>query len=693
MNVGTRITLCFSLSLTFLLVGFIAWRGWASYENKKKSLASSEGAFRPFYCLAIGMLAAGLFMFFPFYYFNYFGAEGNFVTFVKSMGLALHNTMRMFIMDGEFDPIRQIIEYTVEDAEGNAVFVISEINRQAMSIFGISVFVLAPIVTFGTVISFFKNLIAKFAYSTTVFRDIYVMSELNERSLALAENIVLSKGKRRKLVIFADVFEDDEEMYELVTKAHRLGAICFSSDVSEIGLKPRIPQFLNTKRRVFFISMDEDSNLEKALAYIPQIRDKKRLNNRNTAVYVFVKSAESDPLLDSVDHGDIRVRRVDENRNFAIDVVRKYPIFDRAIEAEGTKIINVAIIGLGTIGTELLKTIVWSGQMIGYELNVHIFHSGDNAEQTLRAIAPELVESNKEYVKNGRVKGNPFYKIYYHNKTDVKTAAFLDEVKKVGRITTAYVTLGDDELDIETAMRLRMAFIRNGYSGDSAPQILAVVFSNVKADAISYGNGLSTVDALSSDEIRRVSYDIEIIGSLSSINSLDMIEQLDLEDRALECHMSYDREHRVSLLAKREDLLKALETASGEEKSDLEEKLADLEKEISDNQISAELSEKRFWSFAHYRNSSKATALHIELKNYLGFTAEAAKSDPELAIRLRDLEHERWMAYMLAEGYVYGEKKDFIAKTNPSIVPTHDLHPSEIDIDAAVISDVDGDAE
>ena len=680
-KIALVIRACFIISLVFLVLGFVFWRGWASYEKKRKRFRATEGIFRPFYCLAIGVFFAGVSIFFPAYFFNYLNGEQNAVTVIKSIGLAVHNTMRMFIMDGEFEPIREIIDYSVENAEGVLSPIIGKNLRNPMSVYGISLFLIAPVVTFSTVISCFKNFISKFAYKTTGARQIYVMSELNERSLALAENIVLHSDNRKpKLVIFADVFENGDEMSELVTKAQRLGAICFSCDISEITLKPYISRPNKIERRVFFISMDEDNNLERALEYIPTIRRKKRYNNKNTSVYVFAKSAESEALLDSVNHGNIRVRRIDENRNFAIDVIRKYPIFERATENNGVKVMNVAIIGLGTIGTELLKTVVWSGQMIGYELNLHVFHSGDDAEENLRAIAPELVSLNQRHVQEGRVPGYPYYRIFYHNNTDVKSAAFLDEIKKSGQITTAYVTLGDDELNIETAMRLRMNFARDGYSGASAPQIIAVVFSDVKAEAISRGNGLTTVDASSYREIKRVAYDIEIVGTLSSINSLDMIEQRDLEERALDCHLSYDRKKRWALIAEREAAETALACAEGEKREDLVSLIGKLNQGISDKEADAELSEARFWSFEYYRNSSKSTALHIELKeNYCPIDSDT--EDPKLVRELKCLEHERWYAYMIVEGYVFGENKDFIAKTNNKIIPTHMLPESELEID------------
>ena len=51
------------------------------------------------------------------------------------------------------------------------------------------------------------------------------MSELNEKSIALANSI--RKTDERAVIVFADVFEhDDEEKYELMNAARDINAIC-----------------------------------------------------------------------------------------------------------------------------------------------------------------------------------------------------------------------------------------------------------------------------------------------------------------------------------------------------------------------------------------------------------------------------------------------------------------------------------
>ena len=104
------------------------------------------------------------------------------------------------------------------------------ISKGYTTLFSI-LFVLAPILTFGFVLSFFKNISAYKRYITHYNSDVFIFSELNEKSLALAKSLHKNDGKNR-FFVFTDVFEKEEEQsYELVEKAKELGAVCFKKDI------------------------------------------------------------------------------------------------------------------------------------------------------------------------------------------------------------------------------------------------------------------------------------------------------------------------------------------------------------------------------------------------------------------------------------------------------------------------------
>ena len=273
---------------------------------------------------------------------------------------------------------------------------------------------------------------------------------------------------------------------------------------------------------------------------------------------------------------------------------------------------------MGGYGMELVKMICCLGQMPERTVEVHVFDR-DDAEQKLRTRAPELLDYN-----NADIEGEAKYRIVFH-KTDVCGESFPDELSNIEGVTGIYVTLGEDEANVETAIRIRAALKRK--NRDDKTPIYAVVYDQVKADIVEK-NGLTNMEG--------ESYKIEFIGSLRKCYSTDNIEQEYLEKIALELHLAW---------------------------SEKDNKEKDTEK---------------FDRFEYYRRSSFVQAVYREWREKLiGETGkERMRQDREYNRMLRDYEHRRWNTYMRGEGYVRGVK-DHIAKTHPMLVPYGNLPESE----------------
>ena len=170
-------------------------------------------------------------------------------------------------------------------------------------------FVLAPILTFGFVLSFFKNISAYKRYITHYNSDVFIFSELNEKSLALAKSLYKNDSKSR-FFVFTDVFEKEEEQsYELVEKAKELGAVCFKKDIVTIDFS-----FHSKKSDLSFFAIGEDQseNISQALKIVEKLKYRD-----NTNLYVFSTQVEAEMLLahafNSADNDiKIKVRRVNE---------------------------------------------------------------------------------------------------------------------------------------------------------------------------------------------------------------------------------------------------------------------------------------------------------------------------------------------------------------------------------------------
>ena len=648
--------------------------------NRKKSLISRgmhKFPISSFHVMTGGVFLSAVILLWP-----AVSVEFSTENFATTLGVTIQKTLQLFTIDADFS----LVEGVITEDTGNTVAFLYKL-------YGSILHVLAPVLTAGVVLSFFKNVKAFLRYYVfSLPSDLYYLSELNDRSIALAEDIFLQSKKngKRVKVIFTDVFEqeEDETNYELVNHARSIGCILFAKDITQIRLRPWFGK--NIKRKLFFIGIDEDENLRQALTLIsvcrksPTASKKTRVkldkngniientkqeknsvyNTPNTEFYVFCRSAESEALLDSIDNGKMKVRRIDENRTFVLRTLLKYPIFNDALppeEGKTDKRLNILLVGLGMIGTEFVKALSWIGQMYGYVLNLHIFDGEPDIEKRLRNIAPDLIDNNfvsrrakrenesfTDYYndKSGityrdPVDGDPYYNFFYYDDINVKTQEFLDIVAGIGPISTVFVTLGDDELNIETAMRLRTIMERSaidyGRENRPTPSIYSVVFSEIKNEIISNHNGLKT--------IKNDDYDITIIGSLSSSYNLAALEQNNIEKAGLECHLKW---------------------ASGVK-----------EKESSKDSYS---------KYEYFRRSSMAEAMHGYMRKSLGLMPSLVDEKTKKLIFKH--EHCRWCAFVRAEGYVARKTRSDLAKTHNNLRPYNELTDDVRLLDELVLTEI-----
>lgn len=605
------------LSIASVSVSLIMAYGLHRSELKCDSSKVNKGYIylTPFQIFLVGFSIGTALLFIPIYYTDYFAGEEVVARLFKSVFLSVHNTMRVFILDGDFD----IIENAVVDPERVNYYL-----GIAYSVYASLVFVAAPVMTASFVLSFFKNASAYFKYFLHRSKEIYYVSELNERSLALATNI-LSEGNKGRMVVFFDVHEINEEMSsDMIDRAKRLGAVCFYKDITEVDPKPRLT---DTKRKFYFISDNEDKNVRQALTIIKDCRNSAIFNKKSTAFYVFSKTADSEVLLDSVDNGNMIVRRVNENRNLVLNTfMEEKDIFGHYIERDGKKVVNALVIGGGSYGTELIKALCWCGQLPDYEINVHVIDKEKNAKKRFAALAPELVK--KSGVKK---KGEAQYTINFYPEIDAFTTDFTDTLEEIGDISVAFITLGTDQINVSVAMRLRSEMAKLKIKNNVfTPNIYSVVYSTLKNDTIINNGGLKR---LGSDN-----YDIRFIGDIRTRYSIDNVEQGKLENIGMQIHMGWNNKQK----------------SNTDTQGLSAEQIAEKKKKEEENK-------QKYDKYEYFRRGSIATAVHIQILNNLGIEFPDEESQQEN-------EHARWNAYMRSEGYVHAKgTKDHIARTHPDL--------------------------
>lgn len=522
------------------------------------------------------------------------------VGIIRAVFLSLFNSIQIFALGSEFTVITDSISYCPEN-----ISIIYQIWA------GI-IFILAPVFTFSFVLSMFKNLSAHLKYYRCYFKDVYVFSELNEKSIALATDI---KNKEKKSVlVFTDVFEGNEErIYELTESAKMLGAICFKKDLLAVKLmKHSAAKHIS----VFAIGENETENLNQALRFIEEYRDRP-----NTNLYVFSTKIESELLLTAVDKGNIRVRRINEINSLINRILYENgeKIFESAtVNDDGTKDISAVVVGMGGHGAEMVKSLAWFGQMDGYRIEINAFDKDNLAEEKFTAQAPELMSPDYNGVI---VEGESQYTIKVHPRYDVESALFAKKIMELKKTSYVFVSLGNDDINVRTAVNLRMLFERIGIH----PVIQTIVFNTQQKNSLC---GIKNY--------RGQEYDIEFIGDLETSFSEKVIIDSELEADALKRHLKWG-------------------------------------------------TEDEFWAYEYNYRSSVASAIHMKARIKCGIPGATKREDEltdEERDIIEVLEHRRWNAYMRSVGYVYSGSKDKasrndLAKMHHNLVDFESLSESD----------------
>lgn len=507
--------------------------------------------------------------------------------------------------------------------------------------FAVALEFILPWFTFGFLLSLFKNAYAYVGYWKSFNRDVYVFSELNEKSLALATDIAKNAKRRSRLrLVFANAFDGEVETAELDIAAKELHAICFKKDVDAINYK-----FHSKKRQLYFFLMDDDemNNISRSLALISEYSDVK-----NTHLYVFSAGVEGELLLAASKKGKMKVRRVDEIRSLVYGVLYEdlyYKredgstgniLFDGALPVENDCIrqISAVIVGMGAYGTEMIRALSWYCQMDGYRVKINVFDKNSDAEGRFASICPELLSPDYNGV---RIEGEAEYEIKIHSGIDVDTKKFDDAISEITDATYVFVALGSEEKNITVAADLRMRFERIGIK----PYIHAVVGSSSVKEA------LAGVQNHAEQE-----YGLNFVGDFDTTYSERVILDSRLEEEGFMVHKSYCDGNREK--------------------------------------------EEEFWKYEYCYRSSIASAIHSKLRICYNIPG-ADLTDDELNMEehlqekliITSLEHKRWNAYMRSDGYIYSgsplkNSRNYLAKKHHNLVEYQKLTDTDRDKDRRV---------
>ncbi len=389
---------------------------------------------KPVYMLMAGSFVGTVFMLYPYYY-SILGNDNS--GWFKTLFVTLQNAIRVYTIDSEFvsnmHDVMESLDY------------VQPLLIDAYSALGAVLYIAAPLMTFGFVLSFFKGVTARLKHIFHLPAEAYVFSHVTAKSLAIAESI-REKDKKAVLVFARASYDADGVDEELTDRIKTLDGIMYKDEIAAIV----IPWKKYKKHSVKFFCITENESLciSESIQLIKKYKDRS-----NAVVYMFATGSESELVLNNLDRGKLKVRRIDPvnaiiNHILYTDGIQLY---DNATPTDnGKKEISVLIVGMGALGTEMTKSLAWYCQMDGYCLRINAVDCRSDARERFSAMCPDLM--NEKY--NGKyIKGdvNADINIASHN---VKTSSFNDFVKSVGNITHVFVSLGSDSLNVETAVNL-----------------------------------------------------------------------------------------------------------------------------------------------------------------------------------------------------------------------------------------------
>jgi len=496
------ISFCLSALTLITLIGVLCIR-----HNKRISIVT------PGRVLFLGVFFSAFAYFMPLYLAD--GMDG-----FPAVMASFQHSFRIFGLDGDF------VSFVNEKCPES----ISDIYIK----YGLVLYAFAPLLTFGFILTFFKNFFAHLKYKASILLRAHVFSELNEKSLALAESI-LRKNKPflgfipKVLIVFTDIIDKKEELHlDLVEKAKEIGAVLFRKDLESVKFKHKW-----SFRRVNFYLISENE-LEK-IRHAEHIMN--RYDDKNVSLWVFSDDIRTDLMLTQSNPDNIDVKRVNDIQSLIyhnLDM-NGSNLFTRSREINGKKVISVVILGLGKYGQEMLKALAWYCQLGGYTLKINAFDVDKKADEKFRQMCPELLDGRYNKTPNP-VEGEAYYEIEIHNDIDVSTPDFEEKFKQIDDATYVFVCLGDDKTNLDVASKIRIMCERIGYKGDGRkPAIETVIYDPSIREKL--GKTWESIeDAEPNRKKKRNEYDVLMIGDLNRFYSVETFSDSELLTQGFAVH-------------------------------------------------------------------------------------------------------------------------------------------------------------
>lgn len=317
----------------------------------------------------------------------------------------LTEIMQIFSLDADYDMLNDL--YGAFGGTAGAF---------AMAAYATLLYTTAPIVGGAVIYDVLAGVSPSIRLWFVRRRPMYIFSQINEASVALAEDIARRyRGKRRIAILFVDSNPPGEEDGDgLISRLGELGAIRLEADIS------RWRGFGRSEKCNFFL-MDRDAdgfsgarNLVKLDAILCAGGRGMWHSGKGANVLFFSDDSEIIECVRAVKTGydahkrggEVSVNVVRTDAQTCCTLLKREPLYGPLGAFEPGKPLGVVLVGYGALAREMFRTVFWCGQMLDTPLRVSVVVPGGEAEAAsfeawLNHLNPEILESCTAFGPDG----------------------------------------------------------------------------------------------------------------------------------------------------------------------------------------------------------------------------------------------------------------------------------------------------
>ncbi len=452
-----------------------------------------------------------------------------------------------------------------------------------------SLYIIGPISASIFIIGFSRSLMEVFRFGR--YHDVHVFSELNERSVIIADSLYKQNPKQLRVFCASDSAPD-----HLKIKARKSHSVLLNKEDNGIHISPR-------SRYTFYELYDDPIRSLNQTAELIQKLTKDSTDRSNILIRTFISHNELELVRDidlvlKKNKCPVQVRYIDEANALVTELC--HSLISGLPLGEPGHHFHILLLGCGTLGSELLRTLTWLFILPDTKCTIHAADRNARSIATsLKTECPELLNASIDsYFKDAPEEKN--YDIIFHS-LDAEKDLSQDILSGFPRPDLIISAMHEDDLNHRTAK-----ILYRYYAADDSRLRVPLIAARVRSSELS--------------ELMPASDGIHYFGNMAYQYDYSHLIHPDLETGAKACHLAY--------------------CASQEWTSDIEQSFYRYVNENSSfAQALASSARRQYILYSKPENMSEAEWIQTVL------------DDKDLMRRLAEAEHDRWNAYQRANGW------------------------------------------